>query len=235
MQMKTTSLAEVRIYFVNVIIIIYIQIIWTILLLEWKSQKMPPPPCLSADSLHAWTVTHQQCCVQKFQLGPLGPAGPIANSNCFEKWELTWASWEWPLTYLSWPVSSQTNHREALLCPDTLYCPLLYPFDPSSSSVFCWKTPFVRGHFLVLSADTIFELQLLYFPFSHRKGEPIRRCGPEAEGFGSEVLPVREQQILEQPRQEAELSASGKDRNLLASTSLMYFSGGKHNSHAFLL
>lgn len=30
-------------------------------------------------------MTHQQRCVQKFQLGPLGPVGPIANSNCFEK------------------------------------------------------------------------------------------------------------------------------------------------------
>lgn len=40
---------------------------------------------LSADSEHAWTVTHRQSCVQTFQLGPLWPVGPSANSNCFGK------------------------------------------------------------------------------------------------------------------------------------------------------
>lgn len=84
-------------------------------------------------------MTHQQCCVQKFQLGPLGPVGPIANSNCFEKRSsLEPVGGDLWLTFQDSSLFRLAIGRPSC-APDTLYCPLFILFDPSALSAFCQK------------------------------------------------------------------------------------------------
>lgn len=110
--------------------------------------------------------------VQKFQLGPLGF---IANSYCFEKREFTWASWEWPLIYLSWLISFQTNHRGALLCPipfTGLCLPFLTPQPclPSVENCLCsWAA--VHDSF---TADIILELHWILTSSPQRRRTHMR-------------------------------------------------------------
>lgn len=78
------------------------------------------------------------------------------------------------------------------------YGPLFTLCDPTASPVFC------------PSLLTLYLSYTEYWLHPHREGEPIRGCWPEAEEFGSEVVSVGEQQIVDHHGQEAELSTSGK-------------------------
>lgn len=73
-------------------------------------------------SLLFLTGSRQFACLDSDSPAVLHPAvsagawGAQCQQQLFWK-KLTWASWEWSLTYLSWLIFCKTNHSEALLCP----------------------------------------------------------------------------------------------------------------------
>ncbi len=173
------------------------------------SYKDDSPPQLSQQPVHMpgrWLTT--AVVSRSFSWARWGLWGPVPTVTVLKKGSsLELAGSDLWLTFQDSSIFRITTGRLSG-APDTLHCPLFNLFDPKVSAVCCWEHPlFAESCLLYLL--TLHSSYFKYLLHPHREGEPIRRCWPEEEEFGSEVLSAGQQQILARHGQEAELSTSG--------------------------
>lgn len=148
---------------------ISVQFSSTVLLPQWQSKKMTLLLIFHSRQLTYLDSDSPALLCPEVSIGPLGPVGLGANSNCFEKREFTLSQSGvlFDLQYLS-------NHRESLFCP---WHPLLPPVCPFwSHSLVCLlsETSSVYEQLLGFTADIIFELNWIPYSSPQRRRTHMR-------------------------------------------------------------
>lgn len=127
-------------------------------------------------------MTHQQHCVQKFQLGPLGlRAVPTVT---VKKKQKLWLLWEWPLTYLSGLMSFRLGIGRPSCAPDVLHCLLFLTLHPCLSSV--EKHPLPMNQF-VAWLPTLYLSYVKYF-ITTEKENPYEDVDLKRKSLGRKSL-----------------------------------------------
>lgn len=145
---------------------------------SWEGES---PPCFSQQAVeHAWTLTHQDCCVQEFQMGPLGAVGPVPTvTGERKKKEERIHSGQLNVTFDS-PSGLTTfpsSYVKSQLCPR---CPLLPCCCP-----FC-QTCVTLSRRALASGLIVFLFHLVYF-LSAEKENPYEDVDLKRKSLGRKL------------------------------------------------